>query len=42
MSSFFDDGKPIAVMCHGPWTLIETGIVRGYDAVEKAIAATRT
>lgn len=26
---FFDDGKPIAVICHGPWTLIEAGIVRG-------------
>jgi protease I len=26
---FFDDGKPIAVICHGPWTLIEAGVVRG-------------
>ena len=23
------DGKPIAAICHGPWTLIETGVVRG-------------
>ena len=26
---FFDAGKPVAVICHGPWTLIEAGIVRG-------------
>jgi protease I len=26
---FFDDGKPIAVICHGPWTLIEAGVVQG-------------
>lgn len=25
----FDDGKPIAVICHGPWTLIEAGVARG-------------
>jgi deglycase len=25
---FFDDGKPIAVICHGPWTLVEAGVVR--------------
>ena len=26
---FVDSGKPIAAICHGPWTLIETGVVRG-------------
>lgn len=26
---FFDDGKPIAVICHGPWTLVEAGVVKG-------------
>jgi len=26
---FFDDGKPIAVICHGPWTLVEAGVVHG-------------
>jgi protease I len=26
---FFDNGKPIAVICHGPWTLIEAGVVKG-------------
>jgi protease I len=27
--SFFDQGKPVGVICHGPWTLIEAGVVRG-------------
>ena len=27
--SFWDDGKPIAAICHGPWTLIDAGIVDG-------------
>jgi protease I len=27
--SFFDDGKPVAVICHGPWPLIDTGVVKG-------------
>ena len=26
---FVDAGKPIAVICHGPWTLIEAEAVRG-------------
>jgi protease I len=26
---FADAGKPIASICHGPWTLIEAGAVRG-------------
>jgi protease I len=26
---FFDAGKPIAVICHGPWTLIDAGIAKG-------------
>jgi protease I len=25
---FVDSGKPIAAICHGPWTLIETGAVK--------------
>lgn len=29
VKQFFDDGKPIAVICHGPWTLIEADVVRG-------------
>ncbi|HSV14174.1 MAG TPA: type 1 glutamine amidotransferase domain-containing protein [Tepidisphaeraceae bacterium] len=27
--SFAEAGKPIAAICHGPWTLIEIGAVRG-------------
>ena len=26
---FTDSGKPVAAICHGPWTLIEAGAVRG-------------
>ena len=26
---FVDSGKPIAAICHGPWTLIEAGATRG-------------
>ena len=29
IKSFVDDGKAVAVICHGPWTLIEAGVVRG-------------
>lgn len=27
--AMFAAGKPAAVICHGPWTLIEAGLVRG-------------
>ncbi|ALI98548.1 type 1 glutamine amidotransferase domain-containing protein [Rufibacter tibetensis] len=27
--SFHEAGKPIAAICHGPWTLIEAGAVQG-------------
>ena len=27
--SFFEAGKPVAVICHGPWTLVEADVVRG-------------
>jgi protease I len=27
--AFHDAGKPIAVICHGPWMLVESGVVRG-------------
>src|SRR3954465_1688267 len=26
---FFDQGKPVGVICRGPWTLVEAGVVRG-------------
>ena len=29
IKSFFDAGKPVAVICHGPWTVIEAGAARG-------------
>jgi protease I len=27
--AFFEAGKPVGVICHGPWTLIEADVVRG-------------
>lgn len=27
--AFFDAGKPVAVICHGPWTLVEAGVLDG-------------
>lgn len=27
--SFFDQGKIVAAVCHGPWLLIDTGIAKG-------------
>jgi protease I len=29
VASFFEAGKPVAAICHGPWTIIETGAARG-------------
>ncbi|MET8250330.1 type 1 glutamine amidotransferase domain-containing protein [Micromonospora sp. NPDC005197] len=29
VKAFFDAGKPVGVICHGPWTLIEADVVRG-------------
>ncbi len=29
VKAFADAGKPIAAICHGPWTLIDAGAVRG-------------
>src|SRR6202012_5590624 len=26
---FFEQAKPVGVICHGPWTLIEAGVVKG-------------
>jgi len=28
VKAFADAGKPIAAICHGPWTLIEAGLVK--------------
>ena len=27
--AFFDADKPVSVICHGPWTVIEAGVARG-------------
>ncbi|MFC4426357.1 type 1 glutamine amidotransferase domain-containing protein [Deinococcus navajonensis] len=27
--AFYDEGKPIGAICHGPWSLSETGIAQG-------------
>lgn len=29
--AFYDAQKPIAVICHGPWTLIEAGVVKDIE-----------
>ena len=29
--SFFATGKPVAAICHGPWTLIDAGVVKGRE-----------
>jgi protease I len=29
VKSFFEAGKPVAAICHGPWTIIEAGAARG-------------
>jgi protease I len=29
VKAFFDAGKPVAAICHGPWTLVEANVVRG-------------
>ena len=30
--SFFEAGKPVAAICHGPWTLVEADVVKGTHA----------
>lgn len=27
--AFFDAGKPVAAICHAPWTLVEAGVLTG-------------
>lgn len=29
IKAFFADSKPVAAICHGPWTLIDAGVVKG-------------
>jgi protease I len=30
VKQFAQSGKPVAAICHGPWTLIEAGVVKGH------------
>jgi protease I len=27
--AFFEQGKPVAAICHGPWSIIEAGCAKG-------------
>jgi protease I len=29
IAGFFTEGKPVAAICHAPWTLVEAGVVTG-------------
>lgn len=29
LQAFFETGKPVGVICHGPWTLVEADLVKG-------------
>jgi protease I len=29
VTAFFEQGKPVGAICHGPWSLVETGMVKG-------------
>jgi len=29
VKAFIESGKPVAAICHGPWTLVEADVVRG-------------
>ncbi|MEU5084487.1 MULTISPECIES: type 1 glutamine amidotransferase domain-containing protein [Streptomyces] len=29
VKDFFDQGRPVAAICHAPWTLVEADVVRG-------------
>src|ERR1044072_7933290 len=31
VKAFFDQGKPVGAICHGPWTLINAGVVKGRE-----------
>jgi protease I len=31
VKSFFEEGKPVASICHGPWTLIEADVVKSRE-----------
>jgi protease I len=29
VKAFFTDARPVAVICHGPWTLVEADVIKG-------------
>ena len=29
VKAFFDSGKPVGAICHGPWLLVEADVIRG-------------
>ena len=29
VKAFFESGKPVAAICHGPWTVVEAGAAKG-------------
>ena len=31
VKGFFEAGKPVGAICHGPWTLINAGVVKGRE-----------
>ena len=40
--SFLEDNKPVAAICHGPWLLVETGLLKGrrmtsYESIQTDI-----
>jgi protease I len=40
VKGFFEEKKPVAAICHGPWTLINAGVVEGrkvtsYESIRK-------
>jgi protease I len=42
VKAFFDAGKPVAAICHGPWTVIEAGAARGRRMNQRPKAAVRS
>ncbi|WP_284164755.1 type 1 glutamine amidotransferase domain-containing protein [Frigidibacter sp. SD6-1] len=40
VKAFYDAGKPIAAICHGPWLLVEADVLRGRSATSYASIAT--
>ena len=40
VKAFFDQNKPVASICHGPWILIEAGVVPGRTLTSTARIST--